>query len=60
MPTINQPHTHQRKKVLFIAEAVTLAHVGRMLTLASGLNPDQFEVLVAADPRYNKAIGTPD
>lgn len=60
MLTHNQSSTHKRKKVLFIAEAVTLAHVGRMLTLAESLDPNQFEVLVAADPRYNKAIGTPN
>lgn len=52
---MNQP----RKKILFMAEAVTLAHVGRMLTLAESLDPARYQVLVAADPRYARAIGTP-
>lgn len=46
-----------RRKVLFIAEAVTLAHVGRMLSLAQGLDPQRYEVVVACDPRYRAAIG---
>ena len=46
-----------RKKILFIAEAVTLAHVGRMLSLAQSLSTESFEVQVACDPRYKKAIG---
>lgn len=49
----------RKKRILFLAEAVTLAHVGRMLTLAESLDPQRFDVLVAADPRYAKAIGTP-
>lgn len=48
-----------RKKILFIAEAVTLAHVGRMLSLAQSLDPQFFDVQVACDPRYQQAIGTP-
>ena len=50
--------TSRKQKILFIAEAVTLAHVGRMLTLATALDPQRYEVMVAADPRYAKAIGT--
>lgn len=41
-----------RKRILFIAEAVTLAHVARTHALASGLDAARFEVCVAADPRY--------
>jgi UDP:flavonoid glycosyltransferase YjiC (YdhE family) len=37
---------------------VTLAHVGRMLALASALDPHRFDVLVAADPRYQVAVST--
>ena len=41
-----------RRKVLFVAEAVTLAHVARPLTLAEGLDPERFEVMLATAPRY--------
>lgn len=57
MSSTNGQAVQRRKKVLFIAEAVTLAHVGRMLALAASLDPKRYQVLVAADPRYNNAIG---
>ena len=41
-----------KKTVLFVAEAVTLAHFGRMMTLARSLNPEQYRIVVASDPRY--------
>lgn len=41
-----------KKTVLFIAEAVTLAHFGRMMTLARALDPAQYRIVVASDPRY--------
>ncbi|NHN36751.1 glycosyl transferase family 1 [Pseudomaricurvus alcaniphilus] len=47
-------NTKRKPRVLFIAEAVTLAHVARMAVLAQGLEQDGFEVCFAADPRYNK------
>lgn len=50
--------TTRKQKILFIAEAVTLAHVGRMLALATSLDRQRYDVRVAADPRYAKAIGT--
>ena len=40
-------------KVLFIAEAVTLAHVGRSIRLASILHSRGFDVVLACDPRYD-------
>ncbi len=49
--------TSRRAKVLFVAEAVTLAHVGRMLSLAEAIR-DQHEVLVAYDERYRGVLGT--
>ena len=42
-----------RKKILFIAEAVTLAHVGRPLTLAQGLDPQHYEVHFACADGYD-------
>lgn len=40
------------KTVLFVAEAVTLAHYGRIATLSRSLAPDNYHVMVASDPRY--------
>lgn len=47
-----------RTRVLFIAEAVTLAHVARAHSLAESLDPDRFEVCLAADPRYASLFGS--
>ena len=43
----------QRKKILFIAEAVTLAHVGRGIALASTLDPERFDVHFACANGYD-------
>jgi UDP:flavonoid glycosyltransferase YjiC (YdhE family) len=43
-----------RKRVLFVAEAVTLAHVARPIALASRLDPNEFEVVLACAPRYRE------
>ena len=42
-----------RKRILFIAEAVTLAHVARAVALAQMLDPAVYEVGLACDPRYD-------
>ncbi len=42
----------RRPRILFIAEAVTLAHVARPYVLARGLDPARYEVFFATDPRY--------
>ncbi|MBE3025440.1 glycosyltransferase [Janthinobacterium sp. GW458P] len=42
-----------RKKILFMAEAVTLAHVGRPLSLAQGLAEDDYEVHFACTDGYD-------
>jgi len=41
-----------RKKILFIAEAVTLAHIGRPLALAASLDRAQYEVHFACADGY--------
>ena len=43
--------------MLFIAEAVTLAHVARARVLAGTLDPSRYDVHVAWDPRYNHVLG---
>jgi UDP:flavonoid glycosyltransferase YjiC (YdhE family) len=47
-----------RRRVLFIAEAVTLAHVARPLALARMLDPARYEVIFACDTRYNRLLET--
>ena len=52
----------KRQRVLFVAEAVTLAHVARPLSLASRLSADEFEVVIACAKRYRNffpAVGPP-
>jgi UDP:flavonoid glycosyltransferase YjiC (YdhE family) len=47
---------NSRKRVLFIAEGVTLAHVGRSIQLASILQTEGFNVELACDPRYGRFL----
>jgi len=47
----NQPPP--RKRILFVAEAVTLAHLARPLVLAQTLDSEIYEVHFACDPRVN-------
>jgi UDP:flavonoid glycosyltransferase YjiC (YdhE family) len=42
----------KRKKILFVAEAVTLAHVGRPLALAHTLSRQRYDVHFACAPGY--------
>jgi UDP:flavonoid glycosyltransferase YjiC (YdhE family) len=46
----------QRKKILFVAEAVTLAHVGRPLALAGMLDPHRYEVHFACAPGHEAML----
>lgn len=52
-PSLPQAPQAGRKKILFIAEAVTLAHVGRAITLAQALDPALFEVHFACADGYD-------
>lgn len=45
-----------RPTVLFVADAVTLAHVARPCSLARKLDPAQFSVVLACDPRFNNFL----
>lgn len=45
-----------KRRILFVAEAVTLAHVARPLALARMLDPARYEVIFACDPRYNSLL----
>ncbi|MBU1690919.1 MAG: glycosyltransferase [Gammaproteobacteria bacterium] len=44
--------TRNKPVILLVAEAVTLAHFARIVTLAKALDPAAYEVVVASDPRY--------
>ena len=49
--------TQRRRRVLFVAEAVTLAHVARPLVLARSLDPASYEVHFACADRFAFAFG---
>lgn len=44
-------------RILFVAEAVTLAHVARPLALARSLDPESFDIHFACHPRYRELMG---
>lgn len=48
----NLMQAKDRPVVLLMAEAVTLAHYGRIMTLARALDTGRYRVVVATDPRY--------
>ncbi len=52
--------TGRRTRVLFIAEAVTLAHVARPVSLAASLPTDKYEIHFAHSPRYRDLLGECD
>ena len=52
-PTTDDAASHRgsrRRRILFVAEALTLAQVVRLLTLARGLDPERYEVAFACGP----------
>jgi len=56
-PAMTTPERHRKRRVLFIAEAVTLAHVTRPLVLAQGLDQDRWDIFFACHPRFDALIG---
>lgn len=46
-----------RRRILFIAESVTLAHIARTVALARTLNPRRYDVHLACDRRYLSVFG---
>jgi len=47
----------QRRRILFMGEAVTLAHVARPVVLAQSLDPWRYAVTLACDSRYHGLFG---
>jgi len=45
-----------RRRILFFAETVTLAHFARPVALARALDPARFECVIAAGPRYRELV----
>ena len=51
---------HSKKRILFVGEAVSLAHVTRPLILAQSLDRERYEIHFACDLRYESLIsGSP-
>lgn len=48
---------HHKTRILFFAEAVTLAHVARPVSLARSLDPQDFDIHFARHPRYRELLG---
>lgn len=48
------PNRSEPKRILFIGEAVTLAHIVRPVVLAQSLDPQQYSVTLACDSRYHR------
>jgi len=46
-----------RKRILFFAEAVTLAHIARPIALAKGLDFSRYEIFIACDPHHHRFLG---
>ncbi len=51
-----EPFANDRLRVLFMVEAITLAHASRMSVLAKSLDPARYEVQMACDSRFNHVI----
>ncbi|MCG5501099.1 glycosyltransferase [Ectothiorhodospira lacustris] len=47
-------HQADRKRILFVGESVTLAHVVRPMVMARGLDPARYQIIFACDDRYLK------
>jgi UDP:flavonoid glycosyltransferase YjiC (YdhE family) len=47
---------HNKIKILFIGEAVSLAHISRPLVLANSLDKNIYELTFACDPIYKKFV----
>ncbi len=51
---IRRDEARSRPRILFVAEAVTLAHFARIIALAKTVDETNYEVVIASDPRYLK------
>src|SRR3569832_1227830 len=56
--SMKEPMEAGKCRVLFVSEAVTLAHVARPLALAKALDRSRYDVALACDPRYNELLET--
>ncbi|MBK8575657.1 MAG: hypothetical protein IPN90_08265, partial [Elusimicrobia bacterium] len=51
--------TNVRQRILFIPESASLAHLGRLLTLANGLPKTQYSIVFACDQQLRRWIPSP-
>jgi UDP:flavonoid glycosyltransferase YjiC (YdhE family) len=49
----------RRRRVLFIGESITLSHVVRPYVLLTMLDPEQWEIWFAFDPKYRALLALP-
>ncbi|MCR9105101.1 MAG: glycosyl transferase family 1 [Gammaproteobacteria bacterium] len=56
-PAPQQTSSQRKIRVLFLAEAVTLAHVARPLSLAGSLDASRYDIHFAHCPRYADLVG---
>src|SRR3569623_554960 len=56
--SMKEPMEAGKCRVLFVSEAVTLAHLARPLALAKALDRSRYDVALACDPRYNELLET--
>jgi UDP:flavonoid glycosyltransferase YjiC (YdhE family) len=56
-PQEKNPTPNQRPRILFFAEAVTIAHVARPMVLAQALDRSPYDVFFASDPRFSTLFG---
>jgi UDP:flavonoid glycosyltransferase YjiC (YdhE family) len=60
---VRQPHSarpaESRRRILFFAEAVSLAHVARAVALAQSLDQSRYEIHLACDQRYANLFQQP-
>lgn len=48
-----------RKRILFVAEAVTLAHVARPAALVDSIDESRYDAYIACDPRSHALLAVP-
>jgi UDP:flavonoid glycosyltransferase YjiC (YdhE family) len=49
-------HVKQRKKILFFSHAVTMAHFSRPLKWIEQLDPENYDIYLASDPKFKKLV----
>jgi UDP:flavonoid glycosyltransferase YjiC (YdhE family) len=59
LPTIPSASSGSRRRLLFVGESVSLAHVGRPLALAESLEPDEWDIHFACGDQHRRFLRDP-